>query len=144
METGLAEESNIFMIVAKKRAAESRCKKMQTGTCLVTGNGYVLSANNDTGVYVSECPRMEMPTGVGYELCKDVCKQEGHTEIRVLRKADDSGIDTRGSELFLWGHWYCCDPCIGAMERAGVKKYYVLPESYYKEQIKRWGARKPA
>jgi deoxycytidylate deaminase len=47
-------------------------------------------------------------TGMGYELCKTVCKQFGHAEINAV---DLAGEDAICSTLYLEGNNYICDNC---------------------------------
>jgi len=63
------------------------------------------------------CPRGNLPTGVGYELCRTECRQRCHAEVDVLIKADDQA---RGGELILFGHDHFCEHCIDMMKRYGV------------------------
>ena len=63
------------------------------------------------------CPRGDMPTGVGYELCKSVCKQEGHAELNALRYA---GAGASGGTIYVEGHTYACKDCQDAANSAGA------------------------
>jgi hypothetical protein len=62
------------------------------------------------------CPRAGMATGVGYELCRDICKQDAHAEINALREA---GAAAQGATLYLEGHTYACAPCLAAAKEHG-------------------------
>lgn len=139
MERKITDENNTYMLLAKQAAERSRCKKMQIGTCLATKDGKFIIGNNDTEIDIEECPRKDLPTGKGYERCKDICKQNYHAEASAIENARKIGLETLGSVLFLYGHWYCCDLCLGTMEKAGVIEYYVLPQEFYKKQIQKWG-----
>jgi deoxycytidylate deaminase len=63
------------------------------------------------------CPRADMATGVGYELCRDVCDQSGHAEPNAIAAAGDAA---RGGTLYLEGHTYACEPCKAACATAGI------------------------
>ena len=54
------------------------------------------------------CPRGDMPSGEGYEMCKDICKQTNHAEVNACIFAGESA---KGATLYLIGHTYCCDHC---------------------------------
>ena len=69
------------------------------------------------------CPRKDMKTGEGYELCKDICKQTNHAEVNACFKA---GEGARGGTLYLIGHTYCCDDCKKVMDEYGIKKVVIL------------------
>lgn len=74
---------------------------------IVTPSGMRFVGTNDIAVPVTTCPRIDLPRGVGYEKCRDVCKQPGHAEEMAIRAADDFAFgvaDLRGSRLYLEGH----------------------------------------
>ncbi len=68
------------------------------------------------------CPRADMPSGTGYELCRSVCDQPAHAEINALNAAGEKAI---GATLYLEGHTYACAPCIDACNRAGIAEIIV-------------------
>jgi len=63
-----------------------------------------------------KCPRQP---GEGYSKCKTICRQNGHAEIDAIKNAKG---DTKGAVMYLIGHDHCCDPCLEAIEKAGIKK----------------------
>jgi deoxycytidylate deaminase len=63
------------------------------------------------------CPRGNMPTGVGYELCKNVCQQNGHAEVDAIINSKGRARD---GVLYLEGHTYACDACKRACADAGL------------------------
>lgn len=65
------------------------------------------------------CPRGDMPSGVGYELCKSVCKQEGHAEVNAINFA---GAEANGATLTLEGHTYACSNCMSHAKEHGIVK----------------------
>lgn len=79
----------------------------------------------DGGVSVGEnlresarpCPRVSMPSGTGYEECS-ACGQKCHAEVAAIQNAP--GGLTHGGVLYLIGHHYCCDSCLGAMAASGI------------------------
>lgn len=123
-----------FMLAAKKATEKTGCRKQPTGAVLVRNNKILMTATN-AGVTVSVCPRVlkGSKTGTDYYLCKEVCKQEGHSELLVVEKAIKKGIDTRDSDIYLWGHWWCCQPCWEAMTEGGIRNVYL--EEGAKEQF---------
>lgn len=97
-----------------------------TGPCVkqlvratIVAAGEIFIGENDCETPQPTCPRAGMPTGVGYSLCRDVCRQTGHAEINALRLA---GPKARGSVMYVQGHSYACEPCKRACEAAGVKE----------------------
>ena len=61
-----------------------------------------------------------MPTGEGYHLCTDICKQWGHAETQAIAKAREDGVMIIGSTLYLEGHTYVCSACQAACDDAGI------------------------
>ncbi|WP_242136962.1 hypothetical protein [Sphingomonas sp. TREG-RG-20F-R18-01] len=79
------------------------------------GTNYCLNAQQT-------CPRGDLPSGVGYELCVSVCKQTAHAEVNAIKAAGDAA---RGAVLYLHGHTYACADCRAACDTAGIRKIAV-------------------
>ena len=41
----------------------------------------------------------------------------------------ESGHNTKGADLYLWGHWWCCESCWNVMISAGIRNVYLLENS---------------
>jgi deoxycytidylate deaminase len=67
-----------------------------------------------------------MPSGVGYELCKSVCQQEGHAEENALSFAGDKA---KGATLYVEGHTYACGNCTSIAEQYGVKEIIIVKQN---------------
>lgn len=118
---------------AAKRAQEdcSGDPVFPIGAVLVKDNKIVARAGNgfnlgNTGPHI--CPRrvLECPSGQGYELC-DLHDPPGHAEPQLMNVARAAGIDAIGSDVYMYGHWWCCEPCWKSMIDAGVARVF-LPE----------------
>ena len=124
--------SNQYMAEAKEYARTySLDKVMPTGSLIVKGGEIIgRGANGSTYHETHECERVKqkIPTGQGYELCEG-CHPKNHSEPKAIENAKDSGYDTNGADLYLWGHWWCCEPCWYAMISAGIRNVYLLEES---------------
>ena len=92
------------------------CAKVTVIAVLVKGKKYWYGSNW-CEMPQKTCPRQNYPTGVGYEICKNVCKQPNHAEIDALLKA---GEEAKGSELYIIGHTILCDSCKKKVNEAGV------------------------
>jgi deoxycytidylate deaminase len=95
--------------------------------CLVkAGNGY-----NRGGGVIHICPRivLNMPSGKGYDLC-DLHNSSGHAEQMVIKAAAEKNISTRGCNLYLYGHWWCCKQCWNAMREAGINKVFLIENAH--------------
>lgn len=93
------------------------CAKQLVRATIITPDGRQFVGTNACANPQALCPRAGMPTGVGYELCQNVCQQQGHAEVQALRAA---GVHARGATLILEGHTYLCAACQVACQEAGI------------------------
>jgi dTMP kinase len=104
---------------------------VKTGSVVVR-NGEVIGrgANGSDYHTLHGCERVRhgIPTGHGYELCEG-CRPKNHSEPRAIADAQKNGHDPIGADLYLWGHWWCCEPCWNAMIEAGIENVYLLEGS---------------
>lgn len=100
------------------------CKKQIVTATIVTADGRRFVGTNDCETPQEVCPRADMPSGVGYELCKSVCNQTGHAEINALRAA---GPGLSDATLYLEGHTYACDHCKEMCKSCGIKEIIIGP-----------------
>ena len=93
------------------------CAKLTTIAIITNGKHFWVGSNwcaNPQKV----CPRADMKTGEGYDLCKSICGQDHHAEVDACLKA---GLYANGATLYLIGHTYCCDNCKAVMKEHGIK-----------------------
>ena len=121
-----------FIITGCKEMATNLfpCIKQQVYAMVVTKKGFYFGANWMLNNTLTVCPRVTAgcPSGTGYELCEEVCGQgtEYHAERNAMKVVLEAGDTLEGAVLYLTGHTYCCDSCIAAMTKAGVKTAIVL------------------
>lgn len=84
------------------------CVKQRVIATIITPDGKRFVGENDCLNAQKICPRGNLPTGQGYELCKSICQQTNHAEINAVILA---GKYSFGSKLYLEGHTYACEPC---------------------------------
>jgi deoxycytidylate deaminase len=110
-----------------------KCAKLET-IAIIENNGQYWIGTNWCGNAQSECPRKDLPTGVGYEMCKDICKQISHAEVDACVNA---GVEAKGGTLYLLGHTYCCDNCKNIMEEYGIVDVIIgrLPDSFMSKVV---------
>lgn len=124
--------SNVFMNEAKEFAKEYGLDKLMPNASILVKDGVVIGrgANGSTYHETHECERvkLKMPTGVGYELCEG-CHPKNHGEPKAIKDAIDHGCDPKGGDIYLWGHWWCCEPCWNTMIENGIKDVYLLEGS---------------
>lgn len=123
---------NEWMQAAEKVARDhSLDSSMPTGSAVVIHGRLIgVGANGSQYHQTHGCERVRLgiPTGQGYELCEG-CHPKNHSEPRALAAAKSSGHPTTGADLYLWGHWWCCEPCWTAMTNAGIAQVYLLEGS---------------
>lgn len=93
------------------------CAKQIVTATLISSCGKEFISTNWCESPQKVCPRLDLPTGEGYELCRDICKQKGHAEINAINLA---GEFSKGSTIFLSGHHYACDKCQSYADSCGV------------------------
>jgi deoxycytidylate deaminase len=124
--------SNLYMAEAKEFARlNSLDKSIQTGSIIVK-DGKIIGRGANGSTYheknVCERVKLKIPTGQGYELCEG-CHPKNHSEPKAVKNAKDLGYDTKGADLYLWGHWWFCEPCWNVIISAGIKNVYILENS---------------
>lgn len=107
------------------------CVKQTVRATLVLRNGRRMAGTNCCRTPQAICPRAHLPTGHGYEMCRDICHQVGHAEVVVLQAA---GELARGAKLFVEGHTYVCEPCLRAAQRAKVADVLIGPPPAISEE----------
>lgn len=129
------EESNEFIQTAKKFAElNSKDKNLPTGSVVVF-NGKVIGCGANGSDYHDkfDCERVKkrIPTGEGYELCEG-CHPKNHSEPKAIKDArrKNPKANLKKSDLYLWGHWWACEPCWNAIKKAGIKDVYLVSESH--------------
>ena len=126
------DASNEFMMEAKEFARKNSLdKNMPTASVIVKDGKIIGEGANGSDYhekYGCERVRQKIPTGQGYELCEG-CSPKNHSEPKAVCDAKEKGFDTNGADLYLWGHWWCCEPCWKAMIGAGIKNTFLMKES---------------
>ena len=109
----------------------SGCSWWPTGAVVVK-HKKIIGAGANQGAWQPLCPRVEnnCPTGEGYHYCKDICQQEGHGEVSTINNVLKNNKDPQGADLYLYGHWWCCEPCWNYMIKHGIKNVYLLEDSH--------------
>lgn len=127
------ESDNPFMQAARTFClANSLDKSVPTGSVIVRDGVVVGSGANGSSYHESnicERIRQNIPTGQGYDLCEG-CHPRNHSEAKAVDDAIAHAQDTQGADLYLWGHWWCCEPCWRRMLEAGIQNVYLLSGSH--------------
>ncbi len=94
---------------------------------VIVKDGVVIGIGHNHSVHPTFCPRkaLSIPTGQGYELCPNYCHSDGHSEPTAIKAAAAAGKNTEGSDLYLAGHWWACQPCWDAIIAAGIRNVFI-------------------
>lgn len=98
------------------------CVKQTVIATVVATSGRRFVATNGIANAQTTCPRAGLPTGQGYELCRDICAQPYHAEIGALRLAGGEAV---GATLYLEGHTYACADCVTAAHAHGIARIVI-------------------
>lgn len=123
---------NEFLLAARDYSLKNSLDKvMPTGSVIVL-NGKIIgrgaNGSNYHDKFGCERVRQNIPTGQGYELCEG-CHPKNHSEPRAIAEALKQSEDLSKAELYLWGHWWLCEPCWNAIKSAGIKRVYLQANS---------------
>lgn len=128
------EAGNEFMLAAKDYAKENSLDKIMPTASVIVLNEKIIGQGANGSDYHDkhgcERVRQNIPTGQNYELCEG-CHPKNHSEPKAIKDALKNvavnGLDQ--AELYLWGHWWLCQPCWTAITVSGIKKVYLQIDS---------------
>ncbi len=120
------------------RNNDSTDKFHSTGAVVVKEGEIIGSAANQAGfkhpyfIRLHEkgyCIRkwLRIKSGTRYWLCPGCSKSKDHAETGATKDAlKGSPEKVKGATLYLYGHWWCCEPCAKAMVDAGIRSVVLL------------------
>ncbi len=133
--------SNPFMQEAERVCHErSTDKNHSTGSVVVMNDKVIGSNANKAGfknpflIGVHQkgiCVRrfLKIKSGQKYWLCPGCASPENHSESLAVKDALSKNGKINGADLYLWGHWWCCEVCWNNMIKAGIRDVYLLDRS---------------
>jgi deoxycytidylate deaminase len=101
-----------------------KCAKQEVIAIILNDEEIISVGSNWCANPQEECPRKDLPTGKGYEMCKEICQQPHHAEVDVCMLAGKR----RGNKMIIFGHTYCCDECKKIIMEYGIKEVYFIGE----------------
>lgn len=125
---------NEYMAAAKLFAKKHSLDKTMPNSSIIVKDGEVIGQGANGSDYHDkhgcERVRLNVPSGQGYELCEG-CSPKNHGEPKAIADAIAQGNEAKlaGADLYLWGHWWCCEPCWDSMIAAGIRDVYLLEGS---------------
>ena len=77
------------------------------------------------------CPRvvLDVLSGTRYDLCS-LHDAPGHAEPMLIAAAKKEHIDPTGCDVYMFGHWWCCEPCWKILIDAGVRDVYMVEDAH--------------
>jgi deoxycytidylate deaminase len=144
-EIKYVSENNNFMMEARNVAKTGSTDSLQPTGAVVVYNGKIIGrgANHSLVGKVKFlnnlhkkglCTRkiLNIPSGKGYWTCAGCVTNKNHAEATAVRNALKKTKNIEGADLFLWGHWWCCEHCWKSMINAGIRDVYLLDSSWEK------------
>lgn len=123
---------NPFMQQALLQAVKNRFEEMTvTSSIVVLHEDVVGRGINGNGFHQREkaCLRVGAENiGKDYESCPG-CHPDNHSERVAIRQAQQMGKDLSKAKLYMYGHWWSCEPCMNALVDANIRKIYLLKDS---------------
>lgn len=105
------------------------CAKQQVVCLLLDGNNNVISIGENWCLNPQlTCPRLGLETGMGYNLCNEICEQVSHAEIDAVNNLGEQKATT----CILVGHYYCCKNCLENLYKIGINNFIHLPNPIFK------------
>jgi len=124
--------TNQFMRIAKSYAfTDSLDKVMPNAGVLVKNNkviGIGANGNHYHETHICERIKLNISTGQGYELCEG-CHPKNHGESKSIADAQNKGNEVNNADLYLWGHWWCCEACWEKIIKSNIKDVFLLINS---------------
>lgn len=120
------------MKIAKTDAYETGYgRKAPVGVVFVKNDKVLVRAAVGNDFHLKHgCNRQKLgiPSGEKYELCPG-CDYSSHAEPKAIEIAKDKEINIHGADAYLFGQWWCCEPCSNKMMKAGINDIYLLEDS---------------
>jgi len=132
---------NPFMSEAKKaQETLSTDFKNPIGAVLVKDGKIIARGSNKSRLskpsliklHAKYCIRrlLKVPSGKGYWLCPGCATSKQHSESNLMAEARKNNINTEGADVYLYGHWWCCEPCWNEMIKGKVRNVYLVDKAW--------------
>ncbi|MBT3349177.1 hypothetical protein HN954_04030 [bacterium] len=134
-EIKFLDDKNKFLIAAKKVALEfSKDPEHPTGAVVVRDGKIIGRGANGSDFHEKNgCRRKKLgiPTGKNYELCPG-CDPKNHAEQTAIADVSARGKNSAGADLYLWGHFWCCESCWEKMIENGIRDVFLVEGAWKK------------
>ena len=126
------EDANTFMQAAKKVALEQTSDLKHPTGAVIVKNNKIIGKGANFSIYHKEngCERKKLKckSGEGYELCEG-CHPHFHAEATAIRDVLSKNKTTENCDLYLWGHWWCCQDCWAKITKAKISRVFLNEDS---------------
>lgn len=123
---------NSYMAAARDYARLHSIDDDTPTATIIVKNGNIIGQGANGSDYHKKngCIRakLKIPTGTRYELCEG-CSYRNHSEVRAIQDGQAHGYNLQGADLYLWGHWWCCEPCWKEINDARINQVFLLKDS---------------
>jgi len=124
---------NPFILAAREYARRESLDATMPCAAVVVAAGRIIGAGANGSNYheTNPCQRVILgcKSGEGYDLCEG-CHPRNHAEPSAILNAQTRDYDVDGADLYLWGHWWCCEACWDTMIAEGVRDVYLMAGSH--------------
>jgi deoxycytidylate deaminase len=128
---------NPFMLEAMKVCRQDSTESMHSTGAVIVKDGAVIGKGANQASLKSSglkelhkkfCIRgfFKIPSGQKYWLCPGCAQPSSHAEPRAVKDALKKTPSIVGSDIYLYGHWWCCQPCWDKMTAAGIRDVYLV------------------
>lgn len=131
--------SNKFMQAAYRAWRDESTEVNHPTGCAIVKNGKIITAAGNQAKVKNKllqswhknknlCVRkiLKIPSGRGYWVCPLCATHQDHAESLAAKNILKLGLDAKGGEAYLFGHFYPCEPCLENLRKVGVEKTYVV------------------
>ena len=133
-------EDHEFMQIAKNAALKGSLDSAHPTGAVLVKDGIPIGAGANGSAFHTRVgcvlKLLKVPTGKLYGLCGG-CSPKNHAEQKAIKDALAKGKDVKNADIYLWGHWWCCESCWHAMIKAGVNQVYLPNRAFEKFGEKR-------
>jgi deoxycytidylate deaminase len=127
----LTDSHDPFMKEAELACKELSNELMQPTGAVIVKDGVVVARGANHAILPvflrnahkqGLCSRkaFKVKSGTKYWLCPGCAAPSRHAEQRAVDDGLAKGLDLKGSTLYLYGHWWACEPCWNKVLSAGI------------------------
>ena len=128
---------NQFMAEAEKACRQDSTESMHSTGAVIVKDGVIIGRGANQAalknsalkqIHKKFCIRrfFNIPSGQKYWMCPGCAQSRHHAEPRAIKDALSKFLSIAGADIYLYGHWWCCQPCWDKMLEAEIKDVYLV------------------